>query len=127
VDERSDETDHQVRRTAQTDGVRLNRRAALLAGAVALLPRVHAETLIRPPLDVDLVGQLRSVEANREETLLDIARRYDVGQDEILLANPSVDRWLPETGSQVLLPTRHILPDARREGLILNVAEMRLY
>jgi L,D-transpeptidase ErfK/SrfK len=96
-------------------------------GALLQEPLLHAETLIRPPLDVDVVGELRSVEASREDTLLDIARRFDTGQDEILHANPSVDRWLPQHGAKVLLPTRHILPDARREGLILNVSEMRLY
>lgn len=105
----------------------LSRLAAL--ACIALLPvqGPRAETLIRPPLDVDLVGEVRSVEARHEDTLLDIARRYSVGQDEILHANPTVDRWLPEPGSQVLVPTRHILPVARREGLILNIAEMRLY
>jgi L,D-transpeptidase ErfK/SrfK len=107
--------------------VRLNRHAALLCSALAPLTGLHAETLIRPPLDVDVVGAIRSVKANPEETLLDIARRFDIGQDEILHANPDVDRWLPQAGAQVVLPTRHILPDARREGVILNVAEMRLY
>jgi L,D-transpeptidase ErfK/SrfK len=107
--------------------VRLKRLAAQLFAALLPASPLAAETLIRPPLDVDLVGELRSVAAAGEDTLLDIARRFDAGQDEILHANPDVDRWLPEPGSQVLVPSRHILPDARREGLILNIAEMRLY
>lgn len=107
--------------------MRLKRLAALAAGALIQSPWLSAETLIRPPLDVDLIGTVRSVRANPDETLLDIARRYDIGQDEILHANPSVDRWLPQAGAEVILPTRHILPEARREGLILNIAEMRLY
>ncbi len=107
--------------------MRLKRSAAPLVGALLHSLPLSAETLIRPPLDVDLVGEVRSVEALHEDTLLDIARRYDTGQDEILHANPAVDRWLPQAGTRVLLPTRHILPQAKREGLILNVAEMRLY
>jgi L,D-transpeptidase ErfK/SrfK len=107
--------------------VRLKRFAAQLFAALLPVSPLGAETLIRPPLDVDLVGELRSVPAAGEDTLLDIARRFDAGQDEILHANPDVDRWLPKPGSQVLVPSRHILPDARREGLILNIAEMRLY
>ena len=107
--------------------MRLKSLAALAVGALIQSPWLNAETLIRPPLDVDLIGEVRSVKANPDETLLDIARRYDIGQDEILHANPSVDRWLPEAGAEVILPSRHILPEARREGVILNIAEMRLY
>ena len=88
---------------------------------------LHAETFIRPPDDVDVIGQLGFVEARRDETLLDIARTHDLGQNEILLANPSVDRWLPEDGAMVTLPNRYILPNAKRSGLVLNLPEMRLY
>ncbi len=62
-----------------------------------------------------------------EDTLLDIARRYDIGQEQIIRANPDVDRWLPGDGTRVIIPTRYILPAAPREGLVLNVPEMRLY
>lgn len=94
---------------------------------VAAGPLVHAETFIRPPLDIDLVGEIRTVRAQHEDTLLDIARRHDVGQDEILLANRTVDRWLPGEGAEVTIPGRFVLPQAERSGLVLNVAEMRLY
>jgi len=94
--------------------------------AVTLVP-VQADTFILPPADVDVVGHVQTMTASSEETLLDIARRYDLGQNEILLANPDVDRWLPADGSRVILPQRFILPDAERSGLILNLPEMRLY
>ena len=86
-----------------------------------------ADAFVLPPADVDLVGQIRYTHASRDETLLDIARLYDLGQNEILLANPKVDRWLPEEGVRVVLPSRYILPRAKRRGLVLNVPEMRLY
>ncbi len=86
-----------------------------------------AETLVLPPTDVDLAGEIRITQAREDDTLLDIARRFDVGQDEIVLANPDVDRWLPREGTQVVLPTRYILPRAERSGIVLNVPEMRLY
>ncbi len=88
---------------------------------------VHAEAFIRPPADVDLIGEIRRVKARHEDTLLDIARRFDVGQEEILLANPGIDRWIPGEDRTVTLPTRYILPKAERTGVVLNVAEMRLY
>lgn len=95
--------------------------------ALAWAPVLRAETYTRPPLDVDLIGVIRSVEARQEDTLLDIARRYDVGQDEIVIANSGVDRWLPQPGARVVVPSRYILPRADRKGVVLNVAEMRLY
>lgn len=75
----------------------------------------------------DLVGEVRWVEARDDETLLDIARAQGVGQDAIRLANPDVDRWLPYEGQIVVVPGQHILPDAPRRGLVLNLPELRLY
>ena len=86
-----------------------------------------AETFILPPPDTDLIGQDRVVYSRYEDTLMDIARTYSIGYDEILKANPEVDRWLPGDGTPVVLPTRYILPDAPREGIVLNLPEMRMY
>jgi L,D-transpeptidase ErfK/SrfK len=100
---------------------------SLIALLATLAAPVQSDTFILPPADVDVVGFVQTTTASSEETLLDIARRYDLGQNEILLANPNVDRWLPADGSQVVLPNRFILPDADRSGLVLNLPEMRLY
>jgi L,D-transpeptidase ErfK/SrfK len=97
----------------------------LIAAACAW--QASAETLVLPPIDVDLVGEISVTNARQEDTLLDIARRFDVGQDEIVLANPDVDRWLPGADTQVVVPTRYILPRAERTGIVLNVPEMRMY
>jgi L,D-transpeptidase ErfK/SrfK len=80
-----------------------------------------------PAPDNDVVGQVRVVYANHEDTLLDVARRHGLGYEEIIHANPGVDRWMPGQGTPIVLPTRHILPDAPREGIVLNLPEMRLY
>ncbi len=103
----------------------IGKTIASLAALCALHAR--AETLILPPADVDLAGHIQHVEAAHEDTLLDIARRFDIGQDEIVLANPEVDRWLPGAGTRVIIPSRYILPSADRTGIVLNVPEMRLY
>jgi len=87
----------------------------------------HAKQLILPPVGTDLVGSLREVVAQQDESLSDIARRFDLGHNEIDHANPNVDHWLPKAGTEVLLPTRHILPAAPRRGLVLNLPEMRVY
>ncbi|WP_456380046.1 L,D-transpeptidase family protein [Thiolapillus sp.] len=77
--------------------------------------------------DSDLIGAGYWVSVQESETLLDVARRHDIGQEEILLANPEVDRWLPPPGARVFIPGQHILPAGERKGLILNLPEMRLY
>lgn len=88
---------------------------------------IRAEAWVLPPSGIDIFGQIRTTQASRAETLLDIARQYDIGQIEILLANPKVDRWLPEDGATVILPSRYIIPQADRKGLVLNLPEMRIY
>lgn len=77
--------------------------------------------------DTGVVGALYVITASEEDTLVDIARRYDLGYEEIRAANPAVDPWLPRPGARVLLPTRYILPRAPREGIVLNLAALRLF
>jgi L,D-transpeptidase ErfK/SrfK len=80
------------------------------------------------PLNGDnVIGVVTTAVAEHEDTLLDIGRRYGVGYEEILAANPGIDPWLPGAGTEVLLPTRFVLPDAPREGIVVNLPEHRLY
>ncbi len=79
------------------------------------------------PAVTDVVGTLQSTVVGKEDALPDIARRFNLGYEEIVRANPGVDPWLPGAGRRVLLPTRFVLPDAPREGLVVNLAAMRLF
>jgi L,D-transpeptidase ErfK/SrfK len=74
-----------------------------------------------------VVGRLQVTAASREDTLPDIARRFNLGFDELSLANPDVDPWDPGAGHKIVLPTEFVLPDAPHEGLVINIAAMRLY
>lgn len=80
-----------------------------------------------PPEGVDVVGSVRTVQARREDTLLEIARRHGLGYREIRRANPGVDVWMPGEGTEVNVPTRFVLPPGPREGVVVNLPEMRLY
>lgn len=80
-----------------------------------------------PPRDVDLIGRFQRVAVFPGDTLLDIGRRHGIGFEAMRMANPGVDLFVPEVGRDVLVPTRFILPQAPREGLIINLPEMRLY
>jgi L,D-transpeptidase ErfK/SrfK len=97
----------------------------LLGWLTASIAQAAAYTL--PPPGTDVIGQVKVVYATKDDTLLDIARRHSLGYDEIVHANPGLDRWAPGDGTPIVLPTRYILPDTPREGIVLNVAEMRLY
>jgi L,D-transpeptidase ErfK/SrfK len=91
------------------------------------LAPVFAATYDLPPAEENVIGESLHVLANQEDTLLTIARLYGLGYREIRLANPSVNPWLPGENTRVLVPSRFILPDAPRKGIVINIAEMRLY
>jgi len=105
---------------------RLIRHAFLLL-LIGFTPWAQAQLYYLPPGGEDLVGQSYIIRIDTEETLADVARQHNVGHEEIRNANPDVEFWLPQAGAEVILPKRHILPHAKREGIVLNVPEMRLY
>ncbi len=86
-----------------------------------------SDRFLLPPEGTDVVGIVQVTTAGAEDTLSDLARRYDLGYEAIVAANPGMDPWLPGEGAQVVLPTQFVLPDAPREGLVLNLAAMRLF
>ena len=88
---------------------------------------VQADVFPLPPAGEDMVGAIVSITAGPDDTLIDIARAHDLGYDEIRAANPGVDSWMPRTDSTVVLPRFYLLPAGPREGIVINVAEMRMY
>jgi L,D-transpeptidase ErfK/SrfK len=77
--------------------------------------------------DQDVVGVVQVVVAGKDDTLTDIARRFNVGYEEILRANPKVDPWLPGEGREIVIPSQFILPDAPRTGIVINIPAMRIF
>ncbi len=73
------------------------------------------------------LGQRTTTVATNGETLLDVAFRNTLGQNEIVRLNPKLDRWYLKQGQVVRLPNRRILPDSPRKGITLNIAEFRMY
>ncbi len=95
--------------------------------AALICTDLSAATFPLPPANVDIVGELYVMKTRHEDTLAQVAREFNLGHEEIANANPKIDRWVPGEGTEVLLPTRFILPDAPREGVVVNLPEMRLY
>jgi len=79
------------------------------------------------PEDGDIVGYVQKTTVGKDDTMPDIARRFDVGYEELLLANPGVDPWLPGVGREVIVPTQYVLPAAPHEGVVVDVAAMRIF
>ncbi|HLT02678.1 MAG TPA: L,D-transpeptidase family protein [Geminicoccaceae bacterium] len=78
----------------------------------------------------DAEGNLRETTSYRtsyEDTLLDVARRFNLGYVEMVAANPGTDPWIPGEGTDVVLPTVHLVPNVEPEGIVINLADMRLY
>lgn len=99
---------------------------ALLLAALLVSGGAQGRTL---PLDNGdiLVGELLHLQTRYEDTFADLGEIHGLGYLEIIRANPEVDPWLPGEGTTVTLPTQHLLPSAPREGIVVNLAEYRLY
>jgi L,D-transpeptidase ErfK/SrfK len=74
-----------------------------------------------------VIGKLAVVVIRDGDALPDIARHFGLGHEAINAANPDVDVWAPREGSRVLLPLLFVLPDAPRQGIVINLASMRLF
>lgn len=73
------------------------------------------------------VGAMQTYVAKYEDTLIDIGRKYDLGFVELRAANPDVDPWIPGANTKLTIPAMHILPEGPRQGIVINLPEMRLY
>lgn len=98
-----------------------------LALCLLIVAATRAEIYELPPPGYDVIGAVSTVVARQEDTLVDIARRHGLGYQDIVRANPGVNVWVPGEGTEVVLPTQYVLPPGPRKGVVLNLAEYRLY
>ncbi|MCZ6888785.1 MAG: L,D-transpeptidase family protein [Gammaproteobacteria bacterium] len=100
----------------------------LLATWVILATAGRARALELPlSADSHVVGKDAVLIATYEDTFVKIARAYDLGFQELVQANPGVSPWLPGEGTKIVLPTRFVLPQTPRIGIVINLPELRLY
>tara|TARA_Y100000389_G_scaffold54527_1_gene50406 strand:- start:533 stop:1507 length:975 start_codon:yes stop_codon:yes gene_type:complete len=74
-----------------------------------------------------VVGELKTILVSEDETVADLAIRYETGFQDLLIANPNSHHWNPKANSKYLIPSMYILPQESYNGIILNLAELRLY
>lgn len=107
------------------------RRVKLLCSLLMLLVSQSAQAVSYPlpPEGSRLVGSplTITIPSGNTQPLEAFAAQYGQGLSNMLEANPGVDVFLPKSGSTLIVPQQLILPDTVREGIVINVAEMRLY
>lgn len=99
---------------------------AVMAMAAAV-PALSYAARSAPTYPLDYVGEMGSHKAIFEDTLVHLARRHNLGFVEMMSANPTLDPWIPGAGAKVILPSQHLLPDAPRQGIVINLPEMHLF
>ena len=92
------------------------------------LNTTHAASVFDLEENIEIVGQAETIIAVYEDTLIDLARTHNLGFTEIVIANRSVDKWLPGAGTIIRLPKKFIIPNhSFQDGIIINLPEYRGY
>jgi L,D-transpeptidase ErfK/SrfK len=105
--------------------------AQRMVGAAAMLvtlaapPAGAAQFTLAP--NQAAIGALERDTTHAADTMMDVARRHDIGYAELMVANPGINPWLPGEGTPVVIPSQFILPDAPRTGIVIDLGERRLF
>lgn len=113
----------------------LCRIAVILLVINNFISRAAAEEFTRElkqyPYDLNtrtVIGTPSWVEIRQKDTLLDVARRYDLCYyNELEFIYPRIDEWIPPAGKILGLPTIWVLPPTKHQQLVINLPEQRLY
>jgi L,D-transpeptidase ErfK/SrfK len=105
-------------------------RISLLLVLLSLWSSVPSAQANEYPLRDDgggLFGEVKRIQTRYEDTLIQLARQYSLGYEELLRVNKGVDPWLPGAGTEILIPGQRLLPPGVREGIVVNLPEHRLF
>lgn len=86
-----------------------------------------ATTFELPQEGSNIVGNVQYHKVQKGENLSDIAKQYDVGFLALMAANKGIDPFVPPPDYVLTIPSEIILPQVKREGIVVNIAELRLY
>jgi L,D-transpeptidase ErfK/SrfK len=105
------------------------RTTVLFCAIVLLLPSITRASGAFPLDDQPglIIGKNRIHTVKAGETLVELARKYDIGYNDIVSANGTVDPWVPAEGTEIVIPTSWLFPEVLENGILINLPEMRLY
>ncbi|MBU5615379.1 L,D-transpeptidase family protein [Geomonas azotofigens] len=93
-----------------------------------MVPAARAVVAVPSIYEGGFVGELRLYKVRHGESLIEIARKFDLGYNGIRDANRGVDPILPKPGTVVTIPSAWIPPTAwERPCIVVNLAELRLF
>lgn len=100
----------------------------LLLGSLGALHSARAMDYPLPPAGSRLIGQNQTYTIQEGDNKLQtIARRFNTAAQVILEANNTIAPVNPAPGTVITIPSQMLLPDTPREGIVVNLAELRLY
>lgn len=94
----------------------------------ALFAPAQAKEYPLPDSNTRLIGENYTyIVPNDGRPLEAIASEHEIGLLGMLEANPGTDPYLPEAGKELTIPAQMLLPSTPRTGIVINLAELRLY
>ncbi len=96
-------------------------------GAILTYPIASFGLTFVMPANGNVVGNIQYATVQPGDSIADVAIRYNMGGYEMLEANPGINYSHPNPGTRLVIPSRFILPDAPKKGIVINLSEMRLY
>ena len=100
----------------------------LLLGSLGALNSARAMDYPLPPAGSHLIGQNQTYTIQEGDNKLQtIARRFNTAAQVILETNNTIAPINPAPGTVITIPSQMLLPDTPREGIVVNLAELRLY
>ncbi len=100
---------------------------SLISTILLAVSCVQALTFNLPNNSTNIVGEVYTVFLEPGQSLRELARKHNMGYEEIIRANQHINPWKPKAWSKIIIPSSFILPDTARKGIIINLPEMRLY
>jgi lipoprotein-anchoring transpeptidase ErfK/SrfK len=88
---------------------------------------IYATEYNLPAKDFRLIGVDQSHKVKKGDYFQKIAEQYNIGFLALMAANPDIDPFLPELDSDIIIPSAMLLPYVKREGIVINLPELRLY
>lgn len=96
-------------------------------GSIFAFPSTGSALTFMMPPNGNIIGHIQYTSVQPGESIADVALRHDMGGYEMVEANPGVSYSDPKPGTRLVVPSRFILPDGPKQGIVINLSEMRLY
>lgn len=100
----------------------------LLLSSLGAVNSARAMDYPLPPAGSRLIGQNQTYTIQEGDNKLQtIARRFNTAAQVLLETNNTIAPVNPAPGTVITIPSQMLLPDTPREGIVVNLAELRLY